>query len=76
MRWALEEMAAEQWEAEITQTGRWTWHIHYTKGITCIATEWRALAIGSRKHAEAKARRALASLRRDDERVAARWKVS
>jgi hypothetical protein len=60
----------EQWEAEITPGGRWTWYIQYRCGLTCIATEWRGLALGSRQHAEAKARRALAHLRRRDERMA------
>lgn len=57
----------DEWEARITRGGRRTWHISPVKGMIGALG---CIAFGSELHAERKAQRILARLRREDERMA------
>jgi hypothetical protein len=66
----LDEADAEPWEASITRAGRFSWSISPAKGLTGLREDY--LAIGSREHAERKARRIIRRLERADQRHADR----
>jgi len=67
----VEHFAPDQkWQATITQGGRWTWYINYTKGL--IGLLEGSLVIGTERRAEKVARRKLARLNREDEHYANR----
>jgi hypothetical protein len=63
----MAELDAEPWKAEITQTGRWRYHIDLHKGAIVLGLGWSVLG---RQRAERKARRLLAKETLADQRRA------